>query len=376
MTDRKAFFSKMNRVVLKIGTNLLSEQGEISILKFKKVVQEIVSLKGYVKDLVVVTSGAIGAGCTQILKKNKPMTIPLKQASASIGQVIIMKHYMELLAEHDLLVSQILLTDGVLKDRDRYVNAKNTLTTLFQYNVIPIVNENDTVAVDEIKFGENDTLAALVTSLVDADLLILLSDVDGFYLHYNEPDKRERMSEITEITSEIEEEAKSPGSLFSTGGMKSKLKAAKVTSHHGIPLVIANGNKGGIIQKLFDGENEGTLFLPSKVELSKNRKRWIHLNSRAKGKLYIDDNAVKALVEGNKSLLPKGIIRVEGTFHNYDTVEIVDPAGQIVAKGITNYNHQEVSKILGAHSSDIEKILGYRYYDFVVRNDNLVILKN
>ncbi len=304
------------------------------------------------------------------------MTIPLKQASASIGQVIIMKHYMELLAEHDLLVSQILLTDGVLKDRDRYVNAKNTLTTLFQYNVIPIVNENDTVAVDEIKFGENDTLAALVTSLVDADLLILLSDVDGFYLHYNEPDKRERMSEITEITSEIEEEAKSPGSLFSTGGMKSKLTAAKVTSHHGIPLVIANGNKGGIIQKLFDGENEGTLFLPSKVDLSKNRKRWIHLNSRAKGKLYIDDNAVKALVERNKSLLPKGIIRVEGTFHNYDTVEIVDPAGQIVAKGITNYNHQEVSKILGAHSSDIEKILGYRYYDFVVRNDNLVILKN
>ncbi len=366
----------MNRVVIKIGTNLLSEKGEITLSKFKKVVQEIVSLKEYVNDLVVVTSGAIGAGSTQLLKKARPMTIPLKQASASIGQVIIMKHYMELLAEHDLLVSQILLTDGVLKDRDRYVNAKNTLSTLFQYNVIPIVNENDTVAVDEIKFGENDTLAALVTSLVDADLLILLSDVDGFYIHYNEPDKRKRISEITEITSEIEEEAKSSGSPFSTGGMKSKLKAAKVTTHHGIPLIIANGNKEGIIQKLFDGEDEGTLFLPSKVELSKNRKRWIHLNSQAKGKLYIDNNAVKALVEGNKSLLPKGIIRVEGSFQNYDTVEIIDPAGQVVAKGIANYNYQEVSKILGAHSSDIEGILGYRYYDFVVRNDNLVILKD
>ncbi|MDH4129283.1 MAG: glutamate 5-kinase [Spirochaetota bacterium] len=374
MINRKEFFKKINRVVLKIGTNLLTDNGEIQLTKFKKIVDEIVTLKSYVKDLVVVTSGAIGAGYTKILKKEKPLTIPLKQASASIGQVILMKYYMDFLGEKGFTVSQILLTDNVLNDRVRYVNARNTLNTLLQYNVIPIVNENDTVAVDEIKFGENDTLSALVTSLVDADLLILLSDVDGFYLNYDDNEKRVLLTEIEKITSEIEDEAKFNGSLFSTGGMKTKLKAAKITTHHGIPMLIISGKKDNIIKIVFSGEDEGTLFLPTTDEISQNRKRWIHLNAKAKGRIIIDDNAVIAIVEGNKSLLPKGIVSLSGDFHNYDTIEIADSSDKIVAKGLTNYNWEEVSKIKGYHSSEIESILGYRYYDVVVHKDNMVIL--
>ncbi len=371
--DRKDFFKKIKRVVVKIGTNLLTENGEITQNKFRKVVEEITTLKGYVSELVVVTSGAIGAGYKTILKKEKPLTIPLKQASASIGQVIIMKNYMDLLGEKGFIVSQILLTDSVLTDRVRYINARNTLNTLLQYNVIPIVNENDTVAVDEIKFGENDRLAALVTSLVDADLLILLSDVDGFYKNYHSPD-RQIVHEILYISSEIEEEAKSEGSSFSTGGMITKVKAAKITTHHGIPTLIASGKDIDIIRRIFTGEKIGTIFLPTKEEMSNNRKRWIHLNSKPKGQIIIDDNAVKALVEGNKSLLPKGIVKVTGTFDNYDTVEILNPKEIVIAKGIVHYNHTEVEKIMGCHSSDIERILGYRYYDVVVHKDNLVVI--
>jgi len=341
--------------------------------KFRKVVDEIVILKSYVRDLVVVTSGAIGAGYTLILKKEKPLTIPLKQASASIGQVVIMRNYMDLLGEHGYVVSQILLTDGVLNDRSRYVNARNTLNTLLQFGVIPIVNENDTVAVDEIKFGENDRLAALVTSLCDAELLILLSDVDGFYRNYDDTDKRELVRVIEHITPEIENEARNPGSGFSTGGMITKLKAAKICTHHGIPLLIAGGQNPDIIKRLFTGQEEGTLFLPSKEELMKNKKRWIHLNSRAKGKIGIDENAVKALVKDNRSLLPRGVCSVEGSFSNFDTVEIVGPAGNVVAKGIVNYNHTEIEKIKGCHSSEIEGILGYRHYDVVVHKDNLAL---
>ena len=374
MSKRKSFFQKMNRVVVKVGTNILSDEGEISLEKFKLIVDEISVLKSFVKDVIVISSGAIGAGYKKILDIEKPMTIPLKQASASIGQVIVMKYYMDMFEEKGYVVSQILLTDNVLNDRVRYVNAKNTLNTLLQYDVIPIVNENDTVAVDEIKFGENDTLAALVTSLVDADLLILLSDIDGLYLNYDNPDKRVLMNEVHGITDEIEAEGKAKGSTFGSGGMVTKLKAAKITTHHGIPMLIASGKDEGIIERIFSGEIVGTLFFPIKDETSTNKKRWIHLNSKAKGQIIIDENAVKALVEGNKSLLPTGVLKVTGDFHNYDTVEILDQSEKVIAKGVANYNHGEIDKIKGCHSSEIEGILGYRYYDVVVHKDNLVTI--
>lgn len=373
--ERNTILKNVKRVVIKVGTNLLSEKGNISLNKFGIVVNEIAELKKIVQEVVVVTSGAIGAGYTKILKTGKPNTIPLKQASASIGQVLLMKHYMDLFSKHGFEVGQILLTDDVLNNRERYVNAKNTLSTLLQYNVIPIVNENDTVAVDEIKFGENDTLSALVTSLIDGDLLILLSDVDGFYLDYLNPEKRQKLDYVDQITEDIENEAKSPGSEFSTGGMLSKIKAAKITTHNGIPLLIAGGKIEGIIKRIFNTNNEGTLFLPTKEEVLENRKRWFHLNSRAKGKIFIDENAVKALVEKRKSLLPVGITHVEGIFKKNDTVEIYSPDGNLIAKGLTNYNHIEIEKIKGAQSIHIKDILGYQYYDFVVRNDNMVIME-
>ncbi len=372
--DRKEFLSNIKRVVLKVGTNILSENGKISLSKFERIVDEIVTLKSYIKDVVVVSSGAVGAGYTSILAKEKPMTIPLKQASASIGQVMLMKNYMELLGKRGFIASQILLTDSGLSQRIRYVNAKNTFNTLFQFDqVIPIINENDTVVVDEIKFGDNDKLAALVSSLVDADLLILLSDVDGFYVNYDDLEKRSRLSEIHEITPELETEAKLKGSSFSTGGMKAKIEAAKITSKHGIPTLLACGQNQGIIKNIFAGDDVGTLFMP--VDKGKsNKKRWLHLNSKAKGYIYVDDNAAKALTEGNKSLLPSGISHAVGHFQEYDPVEIVNLSGCIIAKGISNYDSEEIGKIKGRHSSEITGILGYQNYDVVVHKDNLVVV--
>lgn len=373
---RRDFFQGVKRVVLKIGTSLLSENGELQMDRFQKTIQNIVQLKRCVPELVVVTSGAVGAGYKSILKKEKSLSIPLRQALASIGQVFIMKYYMDFLKEYGFLVSQILLTEDVLNDRSRYVNTKNTIHTLLQYQVIPIVNENDTVSAEGIKFGDNDTLSALVSSLVDADLLILLSHIDGFYLHYGDPKKQRRLSEVTEISSEIESSARGKHSLFTLGGMKTKLKAAKLTTREGIPSLIAGGLEENLIPNLFSGADIGTLFLPTQQRSSKNRKRWIHLNSRVKGKLIIDKNAVKALVSSNKSLLPKGIIDVEGLFENYDTVEILSPSMQVVGKGISNYSSEEVKKIRGRHSLEIEKILGYRHFDVVVHKDNLVIFSS
>ncbi len=372
--DRKSFFSGLQRVVIKIGTNLLTDNGYISTPKFNKVVEHIITLKSYVKDVVVVSSGAIGAGYKQIIIKDKGLTIPIKQASASIGQVILMNEYMNFFKKKGYIASQILLTDPGLSDRTRYVNAKNTLNTLLQYkNVIPVVNENDTVAVDEIKFGDNDKLAALVASLIDANLLILLSDVNGLYYNYNSVKDRTLISEVPKITKIIEQEAKQKGSSFSTGGMTAKLQAAKITTNYGITTLIANGTQENIINNIFNGNNVGTIFLP--INKAKSSKiRWLHLNSKAKGKIYIDDNAVKAITQNNKSLLPKGIINVISNFNEFDIVEILNRSDNVIAKGISYYSCEEILKIKGFHSSEIENILGYSTYEVVVHKDNLAVI--
>jgi len=271
-------------------------------------------------------------------------------------------------------VAQVLLTRDDFSDRKRYINSKNTLFTLLQYKIVPVINENDTVATDEIKFGDNDHLASLVAGLVEAERLVILSDVDGLYSA--DPRKSHKavlIKTVDEITSEIEASAGSAGSLVGTGGMYSKILAAKRAVNNGITVNIISGKKSGLIISLLKGNSHGTEFSAKKERLS-SREGWIVYGSRAKGSLHLDAGAVKALLHGGKSLLPSGIVSVSGVFEIGDTVYCVDSAEKRIAKGITNYSSAEINKIKGKKTTEIEKILGYKYSDEAIHRDNLVVL--
>jgi glutamate 5-kinase len=274
------------------------------------------------------------------------------------------------------MVAQVLLTRYDIMDRERYLNARNTFETLLIQGVVPVVNENDTVAVEEIRsrFGDNDNLAAHVACLVDADLVILLTDQDGFYNQVPGPDRAgEPIPEITEITSEIEALAGGRGSALSTGGMETKLQAARIAMTAGIPLVIASGLKAGTIQRVLCGEKAGTLFVPGAGRMQ-SRKHWIAFGSPAQGWIYVDRGAADAILKQGKSLLPSGIIRVDGVFADGAVVGVADEAGCDLGRGISNYSSGAINLIKGHKSSEIRAIIGYHDYDEVIHRDNLVIM--
>jgi glutamate 5-kinase len=281
--------------------------------------------------------------------------------------------YERLFKKRGCLVAQVLLTCEDIQKRERYLNARNTLLALLNYKAIPIVNENDTVAIDEIKFGDNDTLSALVASKVEADLLIILTDTKGLYTA--DPKKKRGIrfvEEVSEITPELEKMASGPGSLRGTGGMVTKLRAAKIARSSGIAMVIADGRISNVIKRLLAGEGLGTLFLPKKR--LKSRKRWIAFGVALKGKIKIDEGAREAVSKRGKSLLPSGIIEVKGEFSIGDGVSIIDEENKEFARGIVSYPSSEIEKIKGKKTSQIKNILGYKDYDEVVHRDNLVIL--
>ncbi len=365
----------MKRIVIKIGSNILAHAEEgLDIRRISTISRDISDLhdKGY--DVVLVSSGAIAAGMRKLGLKTKPKDVKLKQAAAAVGQSTLMWAYERSFGKCGKKVAQVLLTRDDLADRKRYINSKNTLLTLLSYKVIPIINENDTVATDEIKFGDNDQLASLVASLIEAERMIILSDVDGLYTSDPRSNvQAELIDYVEDITPEIEEKAGRAGSSIGTGGMYSKVLAAKRAVNQGITVHIVTGKKERVLSNLLEGKQSGTLF-KAKEEKLPSRKGWIAYGSRAKGSLVIDEGAVKALVGGGKSLLPSGIISVEGEFDIGDAVYCLDSRGSRIAKGLINYSSSEIKKISGKKTSQIEDILGYKYSEEAIHRDNLVLL--
>lgn len=374
--DKKSILSKARRVVIKVGSAVLtSSGGGLDQKRIEQLAKEIVSIMDERREVVLVSSGAIAAGLAKLgLKKTKGMPLPLKQAAAAVGQSGLMWMYEKTFGAHGKKVAQVLLTREDLSNRSRFLNARNTLQTLLEYGVIPIINENDTVAVDEIKFGDNDNLSGMVVQLTDADLLVILSDIDGLYtadprLH---PDAR-FIPLVEKITAEMERGAGDALSGVGTGGMRSKIMAAKKVGAYGVPMVILNGKKIGMLAALFDGRETGTLFLP-RLEKMDSRKHWIAYTAASKGGIVVDDGGRDALVHKGKSLLPGGVVSVEGTFKVGDCVNCLDLRGSVFARGLTKYSSVDLDRIRGLKTSQIEPVLGHKDYDEVIHRDDLVIL--
>ena len=366
--------SEAKRIVIKVGTsNLTDKHYRLEPRKIEKLAKEIVALKNRGKEVILVTSGAIGAGIGKLDLKQRPRDIKVLQATAAVGQNVLMSTYDSYFSNYGQIIAQVLLTHEAFFNRQRYLNLRNTLDTLLNSGIIPIINENDTVAVDEIKLGDNDNLSALVASNLDADLLIILSDVDGLFTSNPKRSKKaELIPVVDEITPEIERIAEKGGKT-GVGGMKTKLQAAKVTMKAGIPMLIAKGSEVNILIRIIEGEQVGTRFMPKPRKLN-GREHWIRFASAPKGRIKVDEGAKTALIKNSGSLLPSGIISVEKEFSSGDTVSIVDAEGVEFAKGISNYSSSDIEKIKGLQSKDIEHVLGRKDYTEVVYRGNLVLL--
>ncbi len=376
-TLRRELLKDVRRVVIKIGSSVLTA-GRDTLERdvFENLAKKIYWLRQKRIEVVIVSSGAIAAGKKSLVCIEQPVTIPQKQASAAIGQARLMWHYEDSFGAYGCSTAQVLLTHDALSDRQKFLNARNTLFTLLQCGIIPIINENDSVIVDEIKFGDNDVLSALVTNLVDADLLLILTDRDGLCARDPQLCKDAELIKVVEtIDNEIEEIARGSSGSLGTGGMASKVDAAKKASFFGIPTVVVNGNKRDIISEVFEGADVGTLFLPRKTKLS-SRKHWIAFNLKPKGTLIVDEGAKKAIVEKGKSLLSSGLVDVKGCFEFGDPVKCVDSSGREFARGLVNYRAEEVVKLKGLHSREIRRVLGYKYYDEIIHRDDLVVIED
>ena len=370
---RKALLAHVKRVVIKIGSGVISNTSGMEDDRVSALSTDICRLLDRGLEVIVVSSGAISAGKGQLGITGRPQTIPQKQAAAAIGQTQIILKYKETFQSQNHNVAQVLLTRDDLSNRRRYLNARNTVMTLLEYGVTPIVNENDTVVVEEIRFGDNDNLSALVTSLVEADLLIILSDVDGLYDQDPAGNSQAELIPVVErITPEIEAMAGKSNGDLGVGGMDSKLKAVKRAALSGVGTVIANGRSQNILTRIFTGEEVGTYFLPAQSKLTA-KKHWIAFSKKPRGKLLIDDGGQQAVIKRGKSLLPSGLCGVEGGFERGDAVRLCNLDGEEFARGVISYSLAEVLQIMGKQSTEIETILGYKYRDEVVYRDNLVL---
>ncbi len=367
---------KAKRIVIKVGTSTITyPNGKTNFSQIDRLARELSDLSNQGKEIILVTSGAIAVGVNRLGLAEKPKTIPGKQAAAAVGQGILMHVYEKLFAEYGQIVAQVLLTKIDAVDRHRYTNSRNTFQALLEQKVIPIVNENDVVALDELKIGDNDNMSALVAGIVDADVDIILSDVAGLYTAnpQSNPDAK-LLSKVTDITPEIEASAGGAGTKNAVGGMFTKLQAAKTAVSSGINLVIASGQEKNVITRILNGEDVGTLFV-SKENRLQFRKRWLAFGARIMGKIVVDDGCTQAIHKaGGCSILPAGIIQVEGCFDAGNTISVVDKAGHEIARGLTNYSYEELTQIKGTNTSEIEDIIGHKYFDEVIHRDNLVIL--
>ncbi|KYC46118.1 MAG: Uridylate kinase [Candidatus Methanofastidiosum methylothiophilum] len=374
MINRKELFKDVKKIVVKIGTSsLTTKDGKFNREFAREIARQVSKLKSEGKDVILVSSGAIGTGCEALDFKERPKSIPLKQATAAVGQSILMHEWSQAFSEYGFKVAQILLTYDAFSDRKTYLNLRNSMSSLLELGVIPIINENDPICVHEIgeTFGDNDTLSAMVSSKVEADLLILMTDIDGLYTKNPKKSKdAKKIPVIEEITPEIESFGGGAGDK-GTGGMKTKLEAAKIAQKSGCYMIIASSEEKDLISRVMSGEDIGTLFLPKK-SIEKNKIRWIAL-SKPKGKIIVDEGAKNALLD-HKSLLPRGVIDVDGNFDAGDIVAI-ESNKTIFAKGVTNYTDRELKKIKGRNTDEIESILGYKNYNEIIKHENIGILK-
>ncbi|RLL55064.1 glutamate 5-kinase [Mariprofundus sp. EBB-1] len=373
MIQSREDLSLARRVVVKIGSSLLADADTgIRLDVIDHLVDEVAALMAAGVQVAIVTSGSVALGRVRLNWLDRELAVHEKQAAAAIGQPELMNAYSKAFERHGLSVAQMLLTKDDMRNRRRYLNTSNTSETLFSAGVVPIVNENDTVVVAEIKFGDNDSLGALVGLVVEADLMVMLTDVSGLY--DKNPAKHadaQRIGVIEHLSEEHVAMAGDAGSSFGTGGMASKLVAARVSTRGGVGAAIISGKEAGGLSRLLAGEDEGTLFLCGEDRQSK-RKHWITEVLRADGQIYVDAGAANALLNEGSSLLPVGITAVNGVFDKGDCVEIIG-AGGVIAKGLCNYTAEEMRLIMGHSSDEIESILGFHDFSSVMHRDNLVI---
>jgi glutamate 5-kinase len=371
---RNRVFASAKTIVIKVGTNVLTDaKGQLDRQRVTELIEQLVRLQAAGRRIALVTSGAIGAGVGQLQLGRRPSDLPHLQACAAVGQCVLMQLYQAGFANYHLHAAQILLTAGDVENRKRYLNVRNTLFTLWEYGCVPIINENDTVSVAEIKFGDNDHLAAIVTNLVQAPLLILLTNVDGLFT--SDPTQNpaaERLELVEGIDRSVTAMASATRSVLGSGGMRSKLRAARLATAAGSAVIMANGSVPGILDRLSAGESLGTLFLPQGESLPA-WKRWLGFTARPVGSLRVDAGAHRAVVEQGRSLLPVGIRRVEGQFSKGDLVRVCTLDGVEIARGLSNYAAAELSRLAGQNTEQILSTLGKIPYVECIHRDNLVI---
>lgn len=372
--NRTACFESAKRIVVKVGSNLLTKDNGLNIDFVHAISRQICSLMDEGIQVVLVSSGSMAAGLRKLGLGKRPDEIPKRQAVSAVGQPTLMMAYEEAFEAYRKQVAQLLLTSDGLYQRKRYLNARNTLHTLLSWQIVPIINENDTISIEEIKFGDNDTLSAMIALLVNADVLINLTDIDGLY---NKDPRTHADAELIPVVSTIRKDIERfasdiPGAL-GTGGMMTKIRAARKVNTAGIPMVIARGTKPDILLRLIGGEPHGTFFAPKGHKMP-NRKCWIGFTSRPKGMIRIDDGAVRAITRNGKSLLPAGVVEVTGEFGPGAPVEFASGTGEVLGTGLVNYSAEDIRKIMGLRTSEIKKRLGEKPYDEVIHRDNLTVV--
>jgi len=372
--NRKLDYELARRVVVKVGSNVLTEDRGLNLKAIRSISRQICKLIDEGREVILVSSGAMASGMKKIGLPRRPDEIPKRQAIAAVGQAGLMNAYEKAFERYRKKVAQILVTHEDLSHRKRYLNARNTIYTLLSWQVVPIINENDTVAVEEIKLGDNDNLAAMITLLMDADVLINLTDIDGLFTKdpRNNADAR-LIPMVNGINKSTEKYASGIPGALGTGGMLSKIRAAKKVTMAGVPMVIANGLKPNILNKLVAGKKEGTHFIPKTQRLN-SRKCWIAFSLKPQGVITIDDGAAVAILKKGKSLLPSGIVSVEEEFGVGAPVEFKNLNDDILGIGLVNYSAAEIRQIKGIKSSQIRSILGHKSYDEVIHRDNLALI--
>tara|TARA_B110000305_G_C19404080_1_gene621745 strand:+ start:453 stop:1589 length:1137 start_codon:yes stop_codon:yes gene_type:complete len=372
---KKFKFSQAEKIVIKLGSSIVTNDGrDIDEQCLSSLIKQIAILNSHKKQIVLVSSGAIAAGLKKLKIKQRPNALSELQSAAAVGQMDLVQVYERLFSQNNLVAAQVLLTHDDLSDRKRYLNARSTIFNLINKNVIPVINENDTVASEEIRFGDNDSLAAMVANLIEADLLVLLTDQEGLFSSDPRVDNNAKLIGQAYVDdNNLDKLASGTKSKIGTGGMVTKIMAARRAALSGAHTIIASGRRVNILENLWNDEDIGT-FLQSREFKLVARKKWLADNLKLKGKIYIDQGAEKALVAQGKSLLVAGVVKVTGTFDRGEVIQCVNESGSEILKGLVNYNSEEVKKIIGVSSDKIEAILGYVNESSLIHRNNMIII--
>jgi len=368
-------FGELRRVVVKVGSGIIAPVGRLDPLVIERIAKDVTALRDKGLEVVMVVSGAVAAGYLGMGSDQPPVSVVERQAAAAVGQYQLMTMFASVFEKCDTVVAQLLMMQDDIEDRRRFLSARHTLQELLSRGVLPIINENDPLADDEAKIGDNDHLAALVTSLITADLLVILSTVAGVLRFGDEVDAEDGAEVIStiEVGSEIDDHITDDQSETGVGGMRAKVRAARLASDWGVPTVIASGKEPGLLSRVVSGEEVGSLFVPGKKRLTE-RKRWIAIRTRSRGSISVDDGAKRALVERGASLLPAGIVEVEGDFGIGERVDLRVGRGQAFAVGLVSYPASEIRRMKGRQSKEFQEVLGYKYVEEIVHREDLVLL--